>query len=312
VITSGSVYTIQGLSGTGCLRLGIEFLAQFMPTVPCFYPEVTWPNHPTIVDATRMKGGMYRYLDASGCHLDFNGMMEDFRNFPPKSIVLLHMCAHNPSGVDPSEEQWQEILSVVKERQLFPFFDSAYQGFVSGDPSVDAAPVRLFVKDNIELMVACSFAKNFGLYADRIGALHVVTHPHNIPNIGSQLRVVSRSLYSTCPVHGARIVSIILNDEILKQKWLVECKSMADRLNQVRTSLYEELIHHRVKGTWDHVISQRGMFSYTGIPSTAVTRLKSEFHIYLLDNGRISLAGLNLSNIQYFAASLAVVMGTNE
>ena len=160
--------------------------------------------------------------------------MEDLRSCPPRSIVLLHMCAHNPTGVDPTHEQWKEIISVVAERELFPLVDAAYQGFVSGDPDLDAAPVRMLVEAGLEMMVACSFAKNFGLYGDRIGALHVVTRQENVPKVSSQLRVISRSLYSTCPVHGARIVSLVLNDPDRKARWLAECKAMADRLSNVR------------------------------------------------------------------------------
>lgn len=162
------------------------------------------------------------------------GLITDLRSCPPRSIVLLHMCAHNPTGVDPSQDQWQQILEVVKERELFPLFDAAYQGFVSGSPDEDAYPVRLFVEAGVEMMVACSFAKNFGLYGDRIGALHVFTRAENVPRVSSQLRVISRSLYSTCPLHGARIVSTILNDPERRNKWLAECKGMADRLSSVR------------------------------------------------------------------------------
>lgn len=162
------------------------------------------------------------------------GLIEDLHNCPPRSIVLLHMCAHNPTGVDPSPDQWREIISVVEQRQLFPLVDAAYQGFVSGDPDIDAAPVRMLVDAGLEMMVACSFAKNFGLYGDRIGALHVVTRSDNVAKVSSQLRVISRSLYSTCPVHGARIVSLILNDNDRRARWLGECKGMADRLSSVR------------------------------------------------------------------------------
>ena len=281
----------------------------------CIYPSTTWANHEPMLAASRIPSSTYRYLDSSGCALDFEGMIEDLKAAPIHSIVLLHMCAHNPSGVDPSEDQWRHILSIVEERQLFPLFDAAYQGFVSGDPNIDAFPVRLFASSSSsakEMMVACSYAKNFGLYADRIGALHVTaSSPEVFPKIASQLRVISRVLYSTCPVHGARIVATILNEEARKAQWLSECKAMADRLNGVRTSLYDSLVEFKVKGTWDHVRKQRGMFSYTGLTSEVVLKLRADYHIYLLENGRISLAGLNSSNTRYFAQALAAILGTN-
>jgi aspartate/tyrosine/aromatic aminotransferase len=251
-------------------------------------------------------------LDSSGCALDFAGLIEDLRGFPEGSIVLLHLCAHNPTGVDPTSEQWTQILDVIKERRLLPFFDNAYQGFVSGCPHVDSAPARAFAETGLEMIVACSFAKNFGLYGERIGALHVVTaSPADVPKVASQLRVVSRALWSTCPLHGGRIVGRVLSDPALKTLWERECKAMAERLSGVREKLYHALVRLNVKGTWEHVIKQRGMFSYTGISPEVVQRLKEQNHIYMLSNGRISLAGLNDSNIERFADALLQAVGTN-
>lgn len=162
------------------------------------------------------------------------------------------------------------------------------------------------------MICACSFAKNFGLYGERAGCLHyVLSSSHLVPVVGSQLRAISRTLYSTCPSYGARIVATILSDPVLNLQWKSECKMMADRLNSVRRQLYDTLMSENVKGTWDHIIAQRGMFSYTGIPVDAVARLKAEFHIYMLSDGRISLAGLNSSNILVFASALKLVLGEN-
>jgi len=256
--------------------------------------------------------GTYRYLDSTGCALDFKGLMEDLAACPPGSVVLFHLCAHNPTGVDPSDDQWKEIIDLVKNNALLPFFDNAYQGFVSGCPHKDSIPARVFAETGLEMMVTSSFAKNFGLYGDRIGALHVVaSDPNHVPNIASQIRVISRSLWSTCPTHGARIVSRILKDPTLKSLWEVECKGMADRLNNVRAQLHNELTRLNVKGTWHHVTAQRGMFSYTGIQASVVKKLKEDHHIYMLDNGRISLAGLNELNIPRFATALLEIMGSN-
>jgi aspartate/tyrosine/aromatic aminotransferase len=179
-----------------------------MPGRACYYPEVTWQNHPAIIEASGLVSGTYRYVDSSGCRLDFAGLLEDLNNIPEGSMVIFHACAHNPTGVDPNKEQWREILAVVKARNILTVFDNAYQGFVSGDPIEDAFAVRMFIDDGLEAMVACSFAKNFGLYGERVGALHMVVKSHDvIPKIESQLRVCARVLYSTCPSFGARIIA---------------------------------------------------------------------------------------------------------
>lgn len=312
-ISEGRVHTIQGISGTGSIRLAAEFIGSLMTDRICYIPSATWPAHPTILEAARVQQGTYRYLDITGCGLDFDGLVEDLNTFPPNSIVLFHSCAHNPSGVDPTNDQWNVILEVVKARNFLPFFDNAYQGFVSGCPETDAYAVRLFAAAGLEMIVACSFAKNFGLYGERAGCLHfVVADKSTIPAVASQLRVISRSLYSTCPAFGARIVASILNDPQLKEEWKDQCRGMAQRLNGVRNSLFDALVARRVKGTWDHINKQRGMFSYTGIPAWAVQRLRDEYHIYMLSNGRISLAGLNSSNIDRFAEALAVILGQAE
>ena len=307
------VYTIQGISGTGSITLGLVFIKKHFPEGTTVYiPSTTWSNHVNMCNAHGLKTARYRYLDDSGCVLDFDGLLEDLSTCPEGSVILLHMCAHNPTGVDPSDEQWLKILQVIKERKLLPFFDNAYQGFVSGDPTKDAMPARLFASTGLEMMASCSFAKNFGLYGDRIGALHVVaSKAENVPKLASQIRVISRVLYSTPPLHGAHIVGKILASPELNSLWESECKGMADRITSARTKLHAGLVSHDVKGTWDHVIAQRGMFSFTGIPADIVRRLREEHHIYMLENGRISVAGLNDGNIDQFVTALKETMGTN-
>jgi len=313
VLSSGRVFTIQGISGTGSLRLACDFLATHVPSAKVFIPEVTWPNHPTMLAAAHVEQATYRYLDAAGTSLNFSAMLADITAAPEESIILLHNCAHNPTGVDPSEDEWRQILAVMKARNQLPFFDNAYQGFVTGCPTKDAFPVRLFAEAGLEMIVACSFAKNFGLYGERVGALHFVcANTQEVEKVGSQLRALARVLYSTCPAYGARLVAAVLNNDQSRGEWEAQCKAMADRLNSVRASLYQALVDLKVKGTWKHVIEQRGMFSYTGISAAVVARLKNEHHIYMLSNGRISLAGLNSSNTIRFAEKLALILGTNE
>ena len=312
VLSEGRVYSIQGLSGTGSLKLATDFIAMHMPGAMCMIPSVTWQNHVSILQSSRVPQSTYRYLDHTGCALDFEGMLADIKSAPEGSVILLHNCAHNPTGVDPTEDQWKEILQACQKNKLLPFFDNAYQGFVTGSPAVDAFAVRLFADAGMEMFVACSFAKNFGLYGERVGCLHVVTsRPELVTNVGSQLRALARSLYSTCPSYGARLVAIILSTPSLKDAWEAQCRAMAERLSGVRSDLYDELMRCDVRGTWDHLKAQRGMFSYSGISAPVVARLKADYHIYMLSNGRISLAGLNKSNISYFVKALTDILGTN-
>jgi aspartate aminotransferase len=239
--------------------------------------------------------------------------MDDVRKADEGTVVLFHMCAHNPTGIDPTDEQWGELLEAVKDRKLIPFFDAAYQGFVTGNPDTDAYSARLFADAGCEMLVASSFSKNFGLYGHRAGALHVVSrNGMYIPAVASQLRVVARALYSTCPAHGARIVAAVLSNPERKALWKQECFAMATRLSETRAALLEELIEQNVKGDWSHLATQKGMFSFSGITAPTVKRLKDEYHIYLLGNGRVSLAGLNTTNVSIFVTALRNIVGEND
>lgn len=224
---------------------------------------------------------------------------------PNKSIVLLHVCAHNPTGVDPTQAQWKQIAAVMKEKGHFPFFDCAYQGFATGDLSADNYPVRLFIELGFEMVVCQSFAKNFGLYAERIGALHVaVNNPAMTAPVVSQLAVIIRPMYSNPPRHGAHIVSAILNDPALFAEWDAELKGMANRIKDMRTALLSELKKLKTPGDWSHVVTQIGMFSYTGLTPKQVDKMIKTHHIYMLGNGRISMAGVNSKNVAYIANAI--------
>lgn len=306
------IYTIQTVAGTGAVRVGVDLIHRLYPGRPLLIPDVTWPNHNTIAQAVGVAIQTYRYLDDAGVGFNFQGMLDDLEAAEENSILLLHACAHNPTGVDPSIEEWKKIVEVVKRRHLLPFFDSAYQGFVSGDPTLDAFAVRLFVESGLELLVAASFSKNFGLYGERLGALHVVVpRAEEVPRVASICRALARPLYSTCPTHGARIVAHILSDPKLSQEWLNECNGMAQRLLSVRSLLYEKLKEKNVRGNWEHIVKQKGMFSFSGIRGENVERLKKDHHIYFLSDGRISLSGLNQHNIDRFVDALKDVLGTN-
>lgn len=225
--------------------------------------------------------------------------------------MLLHACAHNPTGIDPTKEQWAQIADVCDERGLYPFFDCAYQGFASGNLNNDAWAVRYFVNRGLELLVCQSFAKNFGLYGQRVGALHVVFADSATKKAAAtQLELLQRAEISNPPAYGARIVSRILTNAELFSEWERDLLTMANRINDMRIALRKHLEQLGTPGTWDHITSQIGMFSFTGLQSYQVERLVEEFHVYLSKNGRISMAGLNESNVEYVANSIdAVVRG---
>lgn len=313
VLEEQRVQSCQGISGTGCLTLALKFIKeQISADATVYLPSVTWANHAPLCAAAGLKTATYAYLDAAGVGLDFDSMLADISRVPEGSVLLLHAIAHNPTGVDPTTDEWDQVREVVKSRRLLVLFDNAYQGFVSGDPHADAYAVRSFANDGLEMFVACSYSKNFGLYGERAGCLHVVLADVQLcATVASQMRVISRSIYSTCPAFGALVVSTVLNDPEMNAMWLDDTKMMATRIAEVREALYAKLVELNVKGSWGHVIKQRGMFSYTGISKDTVARLKEEFHVYMLGNGRVSLAGLNQGNVAYFCESLKAIIGTN-
>ena len=293
----------QSLSGSGALRLGMNFLYKFYPYAKkIYYSNPTWANHLAITQGAFLEIGYYRYYDQKTRELDFKGMLEDFKNLENYSIVLLHACAHNPTGIDLKKEQWKEILKIVKEKKILPFFDMAYQGFASGDMDEDAYAVRLFANEGINMLLAQSFAKNFGLYGERIGCFSILTQNEQEKiAIESNLQKIIRSEYSNPPKFGAVIVNTILSDEQLKKEWLEEVKMMAKRLIDMRILLKKELVKTGTKVNWDNITNQKGMFSFTGLTPEQIERLRNEYHIYALKTGRISIPGLNTKNVEYVA-----------
>lgn len=297
----------QSISGTGALRIGGEFLSRFHPGPrKILFPTPTWGNHTPIFKDSRLEVGGYRYFDPKTNGLDFDGMIQDLKNAPEGSIVLLHACAHNPTGVDPTPQQWQEISQICSKRSLFPFFDMAYQGFASGNPERDAQAVRTFVKDGHSMLLAQSYAKNFGLYGERVGAVSAVcASPEEAQAVASQLKIVIRPMYSNPPIHGARIVSTILQSADLSKEWAQEVDHMAQRIISMRTKL-RSLLEIKLKSSmnWSHITEQIGMFCYTGLKADQVSKLTKDHHIYLTKDGRISIAGITEANVEHLASSI--------
>ncbi|KAJ6031325.1 hypothetical protein N7540_002057 [Penicillium herquei] len=308
------ICTLQTISGTGACHLGGLFLSKFHPQKPTLYlSNPTWANHNQIFTNVGLKIASYPYFSPKTKGLDFDGMLQALRAAPSGSVILLHACAHNPTGVDPTQEQWREIATVMRERSHFPFFDTAYQGFASGDLVRDAWAIRYFIEQGFELCVAQSFAKNFGLYGERTGAFHFVSAPGAeaaVANkhIASQLAILQRSEISNPPAYGARIASRILNDPVLFAQWEEDLRTMSGRILEMRAGLRERLESRGTPGSWDHITSQIGMFSFTGLTETQVKILRDKWHVYMTKNGRISMAGLNTNNIDYFAEAVDSVV----
>ena len=244
-------------------------------------------------------------------------MRSTIEQAPEGSIMLLHACAHNPTGVDPTREQWKELSKIIRAKKHFPFFDCAYQGFASGNLENDAWAVRYFVEQGFELCIAQSFAKNFGLYGERAGAFHFVTGAssdaqNTIARIGSQLAILQRSEISNPPAYGARIASLVLNDPELFTEWEANLRTMSGRIIDMRKALRENLEKLGTPGSWKHITEQIGMFSFTGLTEKQVLKIREDAHVYMTKNGRISMAGLNTGNVEYVAKAVdKVVRETN-
>lgn len=305
-VAGGLNATVQAISGTGALRIGGAFLASFFPGVKDIYlPTPSWGNHGPIFRHSGLNVKAYRYYEPSSCGFDFKGALEDLSKIPERSIVLLHACAHNPTGVDPKPEQWAEMSAVIKKRNLFPFFDMAYQGFASGDVTKDAFAVRSFLKEGHQIALAQSFAKNMGLYGERAGAFSLVcADKDEAARTMSQIKILIRPMYSNPPIHGARLVSEILSDATLRKEWLADVKLMADRIISVRSTLQNNLKKLGSSRNWQHITDQIGMFCFTGMNQQQCERLTKEFSVYLTKDGRISMAGVTSKNVDYLAQAI--------
>lgn len=300
----GNYSSVQSISGTGALRLAAEYIARFLPAKKVHLPGPTWGNHIPILKHAGVAVGTYTYYNPAGCDLNFEGMVNDIKKIPAGECILLHACAHNPTGVDPSKEQWKELSQVIKEQGLLVFFDMAYQGFASGDIDKDAYAVRQFVKDGHKILLAQSFAKNMGLYGERCGAFSVMSDTAaEAAAVESQIKIIIRAMYSNPPFGGARIASEILTNQDLYNQWLIDVKLMADRIIDMRAQLTDELTSLGSSLDWSHINNQIGMFCYSGLKPEQVDKLKEE-SIYLTRDGRISIAGVTSKNVKKLAQGM--------
>ncbi|XP_026160166.1 aspartate aminotransferase, cytoplasmic-like [Mastacembelus armatus] len=310
-IKENRVGAVQALGGTGALRIGADFLRRWYngtnnTATPVYVSAPTWENHNGVFSDAGFKDiRPYHYWDAAKRGLDLPGLLDDLEKAPEHSIFVLHACAHNPTGTDPTQEEWKQIAEIMKRRKLFAFFDSAYQGFASGSLEKDAWAIRYFVSEGFELFIAQSFSKNFGLYNERVGNLTVVAHDsENLARTLSQMEKIVRTTWSNPPSQGARVVSKTLNCPELFAEWKGNVKTMADRVLLMREQLKTKLQALGTPGTWDHITEQIGMFSFTGLNPKQVEYMIKEKHVYLMASGRINMCGLTTKNIDYVAQSI--------
>ncbi len=308
VIGEGRGVTVQALGGTGALKVGADFLRRAAPAAAVLISEPSWENHRALFEGAGFKVSAYPYYDPATHGLNFEGMTAALGKAPAGTIVVLHACCHNPTGVDLDAEQWARVLEIVNARGLVPFLDIAYQGFADG-VEADGAVVRRFAEACSPVFVASSFSKSFSLYGERVGALSVATaSSEEAARVLSQLKRVVRTNYSNPPTHGGKAVAMILTTPELRTLWEQELGAMRERIRAMRKGLVER-IHARVPGSdFSFVMRQRGMFSYSGLTKAQVVRLREEFSVYAIETGRICVAALNSRNIEYAADAIAKVV----
>jgi aromatic-amino-acid transaminase len=308
VLKDKRVVTIQALGGTGALKVGADLLHRINPSANVWISDPSWENHQALFEYANFTVKSYAYYDAATQGVNFDGMMKDLGRLPPGEIIVLHVCCHNPTGVDLSTPQWKKVIEVVNERNLLPFLDCAYQGFADGLEE-DGAPVRWFAESCPVVLVASSFSKSLSLYGERVGALSVVlANADEAARVLSQLKRVIRTNYSNPATHGAQAVTTVLTTPDLRAQWEVELGQMRDRIKLVRRQLVEKIRAIREDYDMSFITQQRGLFSYSGLSKAQVERLRNEFSVYAIESGRICVAAVNVKNIDYVANAIAKVL----
>ncbi|MEM9411610.1 MAG: amino acid aminotransferase [Planctomycetota bacterium] len=307
-IAEGRILSAQTPGGTGALRVAGELLKRNFNLSEIWISNPTWANHNNIFPAAGLEIRTYQYLDQQGNGFDFEAMMESISAIPAHSAILLHTVCHNPTGVDPTVEQWAQILQVIRDRELMPVFDFAYQGF-GESIDADAHPIRAFCTDQAEALICSSFSKNFNLYGERVGAISAVAKSASSANaVMSQIKKIIRTVYSNPPMHGAAIVSTVFSDPQLQQQWLDELDAIRVRIGELRKMFVEAMSLRMPNSDFGFMQNQRGMFSYSGLSGEVADRLKKEHSIYLLRSGRINVAGINSNNLPRLCDAIAKVL----
>ncbi len=307
-VRDGRIVTAQTIGGSGALKVGADFLQRYFGGAEVWLSDPTWDNHRTIFEGAGFRVHTYPYYDPATGGLRFDDMLAAIAALPARSIVLLHACCHNPTGVDLSRAQWNALVPVLRERGLIPFVDIAYQGFGDGIAE-DTFAVRALADAGVPAFIASSFSKSFSLYGERCGALSVVCGSRDEAGcVLGQLKATVRRNYSSPPLHGARIVAAVLRTPALREKWEQELDGMRARIKAMRARLHEVLAARLPGRGLDYLVEQRGMFSYTGLSAEQVDRLREAHGVYLVRSGRMCMAGLNRGNVDAVAEALAAVL----
>ncbi|REL33917.1 amino acid aminotransferase [Thalassotalea euphylliae] len=308
VLTNNRARTVSTPGGTGALRVAAEFIKSCKAGATIWVSDPTWANHTGLFQAAGLTVKTYPYYDFENKKLDFDGMLAALKEVSADDAVLLHACCHNPSGMDLSQEQWQQVAEVAKSIGFLPVIDMAYQGFGDGLEE-DAYGLRLMADSAEEMVVCSSCSKNFGLYRERIGATTVIAKSAAAADIASSVLLhVVRVIYSMPPAHGAALVETILNSDELRNQWYDELKEMRDRINGNRQMIVDKLVENGVTRDFSHIVRQKGMFSFLGITPEQVQRLQDEFSVYMVGSSRMSIAGISKANVDYLAQSIAKVL----
>lgn len=304
----GRAVTIQTLGGSGALKVGADFLKKYFPESDVWVSQPTWENHIAIFNGAGIESNFYPYFDAESNGVNVAAMLEKLNTLPAKSIVLLHPCCHNPTGADLTPAEWDQVIAVLKKQDLIPFLDIAYQGFGQG-LAEDAYAIRALDQAGMNFIVSNSFSKIFSLYGERIGGLTFVCDDQaTAQKVLGQLKATVRRIYSSPPTTGALLVNNVLSDHALTTLWTAELTQMRERIMQMRQILENKLSQALPERDFSYLVKQQGMFSYTGLSAEQADLLKNQYAIYLLRSGRMCVAGLNLSNIDYVAESIAEVI----
>ena len=304
----GRAVTIQTLGGSGALKVGADFLKKYFPESDVWVSQPTWENHIAIFNGAGIESHFYPYFDAETNGVNVAAMLEKLNTLPAKSIVLLHPCCHNPTGADLTPAEWDQVIAVLKKQDLIPFLDIAYQGFGQG-LAEDAYAIRALDQAGMNFIVSNSFSKIFSLYGERIGGLTFVCDDQaTAQKVLGQLKATVRRIYSSPPTTGALLVNNVLSDHALTTLWTAELTQMRERIMQMRQILQNKLSQALPERDFSYLVKQQGMFSYTGLSAEQADLLKNKYAIYLLRSGRMCVAGLNLSNIDYVAESIAEVI----
>ncbi|HKY38020.1 MAG TPA: amino acid aminotransferase [Polyangiaceae bacterium] len=308
LIASGRTVTAQALGGTGALKVGADFLRRFLPSSDVYISSPSWENHRALFENAGFMVKDYPYYSAQSHGLDFEAMKASLLALPPKSILLLHACCHNPTGVDLSAAQWEELVGIAGERALMPFIDFAYQGFGEGIEQ-DALAVRAFTRAGLPCVISSSFSKSFSLYRERVGAItFVAADADEAKRVTSQVKRTIRTNYSNPSSHGGQIVALVLGSAELRQRWEGELSEMRQRIQRMRSLFVQRLKARGITRDFSFIEQQRGMFSFSGLELDKVRKLRSDFGLYIVDSGRICVAAMNEKNLDYIAEAISQVL----